>query len=259
MSSIIKSLEALEIGGGIVQLNDDGSVQLLINPTLTSYSDAQVDDYHQLPRHGFPWYPPVRMSVRARASHHAPLGTLGFGFWNDPFTFSIGQGGAARRIPASPRAVWFFYGSPPNNLSFQSGMPGHGWKAMSMEAIFIPSIILAPLAGASLALTYIPFLRSPIIRAMLRCVSSAEQILDLNLTQWHQYELIWRKQDVRFKINGQEVFSSMISPRGPLGFVAWIDNQYAIVSPTEGIRFGNIPTQEDQWLQLSDVQIQAES
>jgi hypothetical protein len=94
---------------------------------------------------------------------------------------------------------------------------------------------------------------------MLRCVSSAEQILDLNLTQWHQYELIWRKQDVRFKINGQEVFSSMISPRGPLGFVAWIDNQYAIVSPTEGIRFGNIPTQEDQWLQLSDVQIQAES
>jgi hypothetical protein len=254
----MKSMGSLEIGGGIVQPINKNSFRLLIPPKSTGYCDAQVDDYHHLPRNQFRWHPPIRMALNARTSHRNPIGTLGFGFWNDPFTLSLGQGGTSRRLPASPRAVWFFYGSPPNNLTLQSGTAGHGWKAMSLQTTFIPSIILAPLAGVSIAMSFIPILRPWIIRAARRWVASAEQILDLDLTHWHRYELIWLEQRVIFRVDEKEVMSSTVSPKKPLGFVAWIDNQYATISPMEGLRFGVLPTTEGQWLQLGDLQIGVE-
>jgi hypothetical protein len=45
-------------------------------------------------------------------------------------------------------------------------------------------------------------------------------------------------------------------PPGPLGFIAWIDNQYAVASPEGGLRFGLIPTPETQWLEICDLRLE---
>ena len=76
------------------------------------YTNAQIDDYARLKRASYPWRPPLRMEVRARASNPAAhpkgsggrfalLGTAGFGFWNLPFSTR----GEVLRLPD---AVWFF-------------------------------------------------------------------------------------------------------------------------------------------------------
>ena len=127
------ALRRLEIGGGLVQGELPEGVRLAIPAKAAGYADAQLDDTHRRRRSEFAWRPPVQMRLRARASHAAPGGTLGFGFWNDPFGFSLGQGGAAARLPAAPDAVWFFYASPPADLRFTPGVAGSGWKAMSLS------------------------------------------------------------------------------------------------------------------------------
>ena len=83
----------------------------------SGYRDAQLDDYSQLPRHRFP-HRSLSLSLRARTSSISPAGTWGFGLWNDPFGLSLGFGGSPFRLPALPNAVWFFYASPQNYLSF---------------------------------------------------------------------------------------------------------------------------------------------
>jgi hypothetical protein len=52
------------------------------------------------------------MTVRACFSHPAGTlrGTAGFGFWNDPFLMT------GARLPALPRAIWFFYASAPSEM-----------------------------------------------------------------------------------------------------------------------------------------------
>ena len=108
------------------------------------YRLAQVDDYHRLRRRDFPWRPPLRLSLRARASAPDLPGTWGFGLWNDPFSLSMGLGGAAQRFPALPNAAWFFFASPPNYLSFRDDLPAQGFLAATFQAPAIP----APLLGA---------------------------------------------------------------------------------------------------------------
>ncbi len=93
------------------------------------YANAQLDDHRRLSRSSFPWHPPVNLKLRARASGASPLGTLGFGFWNDPFSLTFGQAGAARKLPVPPRAVWFFYGSPPNDMTALSAESGLGMES----------------------------------------------------------------------------------------------------------------------------------
>ena len=44
-------------------------------------------------------------------------------------------------------------------------------------------------------------------------------------------------------------------PPGPLGFVAWIDNQYAVATPRGELRFGAL-TCGPQWLELASLSIE---
>ncbi len=46
------------------------------------------------------------------------------------------------------------------------------------------------------------------------------------------------------------------SPHGPLGFIAWIDNQYAIVTPQGRLGWGIVPN-PDQGLTLTRIRIEA--
>jgi hypothetical protein len=243
-------------GGGRAESGPGGAWILTIPPIAAGYADAQLDDYSGLARRKFPWAPPLRLALRARASPPAPAGTLGFGFWNDPFTLSLGQGGAGRRLPASPQAVWFFYGSIPNDLSFSPGTPGDGWKAASLSGPRVPTAALLPGAGAAILLSRAPRLGGVVVRMAKKLVRAAESPLPVSLGSWHDYALEWHPCEARFEVDGAAVLITKVVPRPPLGFVAWIDNQYATASTTRGFRFGFLLTPGPQTLEIADLRIE---
>jgi len=45
------------------------------------------------------------------------------------------------------------------------------------------------------------------------------------------------------------------SPRGRLGFVAWIDNQYAVVTPRGNFKFGLLDAPFEQWMEVSEINV----
>lgn len=247
----------LEIGGGVVKETPSGSTRLIIPPISSGYANAQIDDYRRLPRGKFPWRPPLILSLKARASHLKPFGTLGFGFWNDPFSFSFGQGGATRKLPTAPKALWFFYGSYPHNLPLAPNVPGHGWKAASLDSIDLPTLFLAPLAACAFILSKFPILRGWIMRKALKQVNAYESLLAPLLNEWHSYSLTWLPEEATFEIDGEIVLRAPEVPSVPLGFVAWIDNQYAVATPEDGLHFGVLPLKESQWLEISDLKLKS--
>jgi hypothetical protein len=244
------------IGGGGLQ-GQAGGFRLVLPPTPKGYADAQVDDYRGLPRSRFPWRPPLRLGLEARASHAAPLGTLGFGFWNDPFAASLGLGGGTRRLPAPPRALWFFYGSPPNQLAFRPGAAGQGWLAAALDSAALPGGLLLPLAGGAFVLSRLPGIRRPVVRAIRGAVRAWESGLAARLDEWVRYGLEWESAEARFLVDGKQVLRVPAPPAGPLGLVIWIDNQFAALSLERGIRFGTLPTGEPQWLEIRRLSIES--
>jgi hypothetical protein len=88
-------------------------------------------------------------------------------------------------------------------------------------------------------------------------VAAAEADLSVPLTEWHTYQLHWETARVRFEVDGVPVLDAPVTPRGPLGFVAWIDNQFAVLSERAGIRFGVVPTTAPAWLEIADLEIRS--
>ncbi|MFQ5406866.1 MAG: hypothetical protein ACE5FI_00395 [Anaerolineales bacterium] len=246
------ALHPFLVGDGALEESSSG-VRLRIPPTGgRKYADAQLDDYHGLRRGAFPWRPPLQLSVRARTSCDVRDigGTAGFGFWNDPFTLTGGT------VLAAPRAVWFFGAAPPNDMVLVTDVPGRGWKAAVLDGGRLPSVVLAPAAAAAIALTKIPGLGAPIMRVARRAVNAAEALLDASMDDWHTYALEWHAAGTRFFVDGRKVLESNVSPRGPLGFVAWIDNQYAIVSESGIFKFGLVECAQARWLELDDLRVE---
>lgn len=244
------------IGGGELQSPAAGTIRMLVPPTRRGYVDAQADDYQGRRRSDFPWAPPLSLRLRARASHPDPPGTLGFGFWNDPFGVSLGGAGGVRRFPASPQAMWFFYGSPPNDFAFALDGFGDRWKAAVIRSPGIPVWLMAPGAALAFMLGAIPGVRIPVVRAIRRAVASQEAPIDTPFDDWHEYRIEWRVDGVRFVIDGGTVLDTAVAPRGRLGFVTWIDNQYAVLSERRGIRFGTLPTTSEAWLEVADLEFE---
>jgi hypothetical protein len=216
------------------------------------YSDAQITDYHGLPRREFPWRPPLRLTVRAWASHSVQElgGTAGFGFWNEPFV-PVG-----RRLPRLPRAAWFFFASPPNNMALAKDVPGFGWKAATLDAGRLSFWLLTPLAPLGFLLMRIPRLYRPLWPLGQRALGASEALLPVDLVTAHSYTLEWLTDSVIFQVDGQPIHVSPCAPHGPLGFIAWMDNQYAVVTPQGHFKFGLIATTEPQWLALDQVEIE---
>lgn len=240
------------IGTGIVQQTDQALCLELPSSNDQQYSDAQITDYQGLARRDFPWQPPLRLTVRAWASHRTAdlRGTAGFGFWNEPFV-PVGQ-----RLPRLPRAVWFFFGSPPNDMALARDVPGYGWKAATLDATRLPFLLLAPFAPLGFLL-----MRSPAFYRALWPVGQwalgvTEVQLPVDLIEPHTYTLEWHPNKIIFAVDGAEVYRSDHAPRGPLGFIAWIDNQYAVVTPQGRFRFGLVETHETQRLTLDEVRIE---
>ena len=213
-----------------------------------SYRDAQLDDYSQLPRHKFP-HRTLSLSLRARISSISPAGTWGFGLWNDPFGLSLGFGGSPFRLPALPNAVWFFYASPQNYLSFTDNKPAQGFLAQTFRSPkFHPLLMLV-----GLTLPFSP--RST--RILLSKVIDEDSIaLRVDVTQWHKYKLEWEAKRTAWYIDDVLAFESPVSPNAsrPLGVIIWIDNQYAAFTPEGKIAFGVLEN-EEEWLEIKGLEI----
>ena len=221
--------------------------------TSDDYTNAQIDDYQDLPRRRFPWRPPLRLTVRARFSHPEGelRGTAGFGFWNDPFLMT------QRRIPTLPRAVWFFYASPPSDMKLDLDAPGQGWKAATVDALRPTALLLAPIAlPGALLMNWRPLYRTlwpPIQRAL-----NVEEVgLDVAMTEWHTYVLEWGEERSAFSIDGEAVLQHAPSPWGPLGFVMWLDNQYMMVKPWLRFGWGLLDAPGCQWLEVDRLVIES--
>jgi hypothetical protein len=77
--------------------------------------------------------------------------------------------------------------------------------------------------------------------------------LDVNLTELHGYRLEWRASGCFFFVDDKLVLSSPGAPVGPLGFVAWIDNQFLVATARGHIRWGTLATERSQSLEMSDL------
>jgi hypothetical protein len=222
-----------EIGRGTVTQNHS-AYHLTIAPSDEhTYSDAQITDYIPQQRN-FILQPPLRLTVSAYATQPASrmVGTAGFGFWNHPFV----PGERGFRLPQS---LWFFFSAPPNNMALAKGVPGHGWKAATFNAQRWQFYALLPTAPIAIPLVNIPPLYDALWTIGQRALGVSETLLtpDLLLSP-HTYMLEWYPDHAIFAVDGATVQIARHGiPTNPLGFIAWIDNQYAIVSPKG--RFGS--------------------
>ena len=249
----------LELNGGSVSMGTPWRFQL---PSLAKrYADAQIDDYGhirqnhrwRLRRH-FPWQPGVKMHVQARFSHEAGklLGTAGFGFWNAPF------GDPTIPWPALPQAVWFFYASAPSDLPLAEKGVGRGWFAATLDATTVRAIAMTPLAPFTLLLNQWPRLRQSLWPAIRRQLGISFQPLPVAMTAWHEYELLWRENGCELRVDNYLIMQTPFAPRGPLGFVCWLDNQYMILTVNGRFRWGTLPTKEAQWMEVKNLKITTE-
>ena len=216
------------------------------------YRLAQLDDYRQAGRSRFPWTAPCRLRIEARASANHLPGTWGFGFWNDPFGMKLGFGGG-RVLPAMPDAAWFFFASEPNYLSFRNDLPAVGALAAVFRAPAVPLWLLTPGVVAAPLLLFRWFSR------MARRLASAliqedSGLASPDLTQWHTFDLVWKESGVRFLIDGEIIKQTDFSPRGPLGLVLWLDNQYAAWYPDGRLKYGTLET-NPRWIEIRELTI----
>lgn len=232
----------------------------LPSATQGEYSDAQIDDYGTLARSKFPWRPPLRMEVRARSSLPAATGTdtaesnnilrgtAGFGFWNYPFS-------PRGDILMLPEAIWFFYASPPSNMALVPGVPGWGWKAQVVHSMRAGALLATVPTAVTTGWALLTGNTRPAARWMQRLSGAHETLLTVDMTAWHDYVLEWQPHVVTFQVNGETVLRVPNPPTRPLGFVAWLDNQFAIASPRGVLRFGTIAS-GPQWFELDSVRIE---
>jgi hypothetical protein len=164
-----------------------------------------------------------------------------------------------RRLPTLPRALWFFYASPPSNMKLDQRTSGYGWKAATIDALRPLFFLLLPAAPLAIALMNV----HPLYRALWplgqRAIGVSEAPVTTEMTGWHVYVIEWGVKSARFYVDDELLLDSATSPRGPLGFVMWLDNQYAIVTPWGRFGHGLLDTPGRQWMQIHHLTIEPEN
>jgi hypothetical protein len=249
--------QRMELGGGKVIAAEGGLRFATADATVRTYANAQIDDTWQRARRNLCWRPPLTLTLRARFSHPAApaegdgglRGTAGFGFWNDPFLTS------GRRLPALPRTIWFFYASPPSDIHLDYNTAGCGWKAKTLDALHPSGALLAltaPLAVPLMNIRGIYRAGWPVAQRVLRI---AEAAIRSEMTDWHTYAIEWGADQARFRVDNEVILECGTPPKGPLGLVIWLDNQYLIATPWGRLRSGLLATHGTQWLEMQWLQI----
>ena len=244
-------LKQIEINGG--RVTGDPPWRLEIPANESGYTDAQIDDYHGLKRRNYIWQPGTHLSVRARFSVSANKlkGTAGFGCWNAPF------GDPTIPLPAFPRAAWFFFASKPSDLPLAKIGPGRGWFAATICVGNMKGISLVPVAPILLLLNQFQSIRNQFWPKIRQYLGISFVPIHSSIDQWHQYDLYWHRDSCEFHVDDQLIERTDTSPKGPLGFVCWIDNQYMVARPTGRIRMGNLTLAESQWMEVDAIKIES--
>ncbi len=176
-------------------------------------------------------------------------GTAGFGFWNDPFLMT------GSRVPTPPRAIWFFYASPPSDIALDSGTPGFGWKAATIDALRPNAALLALTAPLAIPLMNIRVVYRAFWPVAQRILSISEAEVPAEMTGWHTYAIEWGVSEAGFLVDGKMLLNCRTPPRGPLGLVIWQDNQYLVATPWGRLRYGLLATPGEQWLEVEWAEI----
>jgi len=176
-------------------------------------------------------------------------GTAGFGFWNYPFS-------VRGDILMLPEAIWFFYASPPSNMALVQGVRGWGWKAQVVHSMRPGSLAATVPLAATIAFGLLTGETRPAAHWMQKVSGACEALLPVEMTEWHRYTLEWQRNGASFWVDDTLVLHSPHSPTRPLGFVAWLDNQYALATPRGVLRFGTISS-GPQWLEMDSVKIES--
>lgn len=238
---------ATELGGGAVcQTADEASLTLRPGPASV-YHDAQISDYSATAR-DFANEPPLRLELRARA-HGEIGGTAGFGFWNHAFAPS-------ERGFRLPQALWFFFGGPENEISLAKDVAGSGWKAATFDARNWRFRAMLPFAPLGFLLMRSQWLYDALWSFGQAAIGVSEVALDSALlADFHHYSIEWRAGSAVFAVDGEVVLRACRVPGSRLGFIAWIDNQYAIVTPQGRFGRGLLDIPQLQSLQLREISI----
>ena len=210
-----------------------GQWELSIQADGSRYTNAQLDDYHSLPRTAYPWHAPLRLSLSARISGDC-RGTYGFGFWNAPYS------PLASRIPALPATAWFF-GNGSGDVAWGMHSSPTGWKAATLDTCHSSVLLLAPLAVLFAALLRIPVMYRLLWPWLCRRFRLYEAMISLD-GGWHDYVIEWHEREVRWLVDGVEVGRAPYAPTGHLGLCIWVDNQWLVAGPRHGFEWGVLPS-----------------
>ncbi len=246
--SQLNTMNVLAVNGGRVTAEAD-KAHFALSPTTTGYADAQLHDYTS--RRDFCWRPPVSLALRARFSAATLTGTAGFGFWNAP------AGDPTVRRPTLPRAVWFFYASPPNDLPFLSGQTG--WFASVIDAATPLMLPLLPLGFPFLLLNQFSKAQKYTRPLINRCLKIKHAVVPVDPADWHDYRIAWRLDEVQFSVDGRPVLTTPFAPSGRLGFVSWIDNQWMRATIDGRFGAGTLPITAPQAMTIRDFSLTGES
>jgi len=249
----MNNLQQRTLNGGQVREGYVQGYQFLM-PMISAkkYCLVQLDNYIDLPRRHFPHQPGFRFQVEARVSHQDCVGTWGFGLWNDPFSMGVGMGGVKRVLPVLPNAAWFFYGSPENYLSLRNDQGSTGLHAQIFRSPLLPGI-LSLLALPTLPLVFVPAVVRLLRRTANILIKEEAQSIEINVKEWHTYALLWGKDQVRFWVDGILFFCSTLAPKGRLGFVLWMDNQYLRIDPQGAIKYGVLSIPNEQSMEIQHL------
>lgn len=233
----------LTTGGGKLQISKSVLRMGFESARIGKYTDTQIDDYTTLSRSEHLWKPPLRMIVRARFSHPAAnakstekskgilRGTAGFGFWNRPFSM---QG----KWFTLPESIWFFYSAPPSNMSLVPCIPGWGWKAQVVHTRRPGMIFYSIPLILAMAYERVTSNIKPASYFMQKVTGTAEAMINEDMTKWHIYTLEWYPHESKLWVDKKLVLHVPWAPTQSLGFVAWLDNEYAVATPQGILRFG---------------------
>jgi hypothetical protein len=75
------------------------------------------------------------------------------------------------------------------------------------------------------------------------------------MTGWHTYSIEWGINRARFSVDAATVLDCDTPPRGPLGLVIWLDNQYLVATPWGRLRYGLLAIPGQQWMEVERVEI----
>ena len=142
-----------------------------------------------------------------------------------------------------------------HHATLDAEAPGNGWKASTLDATRLPFFLLLPTAPLAIPLMNIRSMYRILWPLGQRALGIHEATVEAPMTQWHSYEIDWAAKEARFKVNGQEILRCASSPRGPLGFVMWLDNQYAIATPWGSFGHGLLETHGKQWMEVQSLSI----